>query len=85
MIFTSQPGRRLLDTKSGYPYTRNNAIAQTGINMNQTKIGYRMVVIAGTAPANEKTDYREPTGQRPTAQRIVVIKNGKLVSSRPGH
>jgi len=53
--------------------------------MNQTKIGYRMVVIAGTAPANEKTDYREPTGQRPTAQRIVVIKNGKLVSSRPGH
>ena len=33
--------------------------------MNQTKIGNRVVVITGTAPANERTDYREPTQQRP--------------------
>jgi len=52
--------------------------------MNQTKIGNRIVVIAGTVPGNEKTDYREPTDRRPKAQRIVVIKNGRLVSSRPG-
>lgn len=51
--------------------------------MNQTKTGNRIVVIADTAPAYEKTDYREPNGQRPTAQRIVVIKNGRLVGSRP--
>ena len=47
--------------------------------MNQTKIGNRFVVIAGTAPANEKPGYRKPTEQRHTAQRIVVIRNGKLV------
>jgi len=81
MIFTSQPGRRLLDTESGYPYTMNNAITQTGSTMSQSKTGNRIVVIADTAPANEKTDYREPTGQRPTPQRIVVIKNGRY---RPG-
>jgi len=52
--------------------------------MNQTKIGSRIVVIAGTAPINEKPGYREPTEQRPTARRIVVIRNGKLVGRKRG-
>jgi len=52
--------------------------------MNQTKIGNRVVVIAGTAPANEKAGCREPAGQRATARRIVVIRNGELVGSGPG-
>jgi len=61
-----------------------NAIAQTGTAMNQTKLSNRVVVIAGTAPANEKPGYREPTEQRPTARRIIVIRNGQLVGNRPG-
>jgi hypothetical protein len=52
--------------------------------MNQTKIGDRFVLIAGTAPASEKAAYRRPTTQRATSQRIVVIRNGELVNSRPG-
>jgi hypothetical protein len=52
--------------------------------MNQTKTGNRIVVIAGTAPASEKTGYREPTERQTTAQRIVVIKNGKLIGRRRG-
>jgi hypothetical protein len=52
--------------------------------MNQTKIANRIVVIAGTAPANEKPCYQKPTEQRPTARRIVVIRNGKLVGRRRG-
>ena len=51
--------------------------------MNQTKIGNRVVVIAGTAPASKKTGYREPVAQRSTTRRIVVIRNGELVGSRP--
>jgi hypothetical protein len=84
MIFSSQPAQQLLDTGSGYPCTVTNAITRTGIAMNQIKIGSRIVVIAGTAPAQEKLGYREPTQQRPTARRIVVIKNGKLVGRRRG-
>jgi hypothetical protein len=52
--------------------------------MNPTKIDNRFVLIAGTAPASEKTAYRQPPTQRATSQRIVVIKNGELVGSRPG-
>jgi hypothetical protein len=50
--------------------------------MDQIKISNRVVLIGRTAPASEKTGYREPINQRPTAQRIVVIRNGELVGSR---
>jgi len=52
--------------------------------MNQTKIGNRLVLIAGTAPASEKAAYREPTTRRATSRRIVVIRNGEWVNNRPG-
>jgi hypothetical protein len=52
--------------------------------MTQTKSSNRIVVIAGTAPANEKTGYLQPSTQRPTTHRIVVIRNGERVGSRPG-
>jgi hypothetical protein len=51
--------------------------------MNQTNIGNRIVVIAGTAPAIEKNGYREPVRKRATSRRLVVIKNGELVRSGP--
>jgi hypothetical protein len=60
------------------------AIARTGIAMKQTKIGNRFVVIAGTAPANKKTGYRQRTDPQHTGVRIVVIKNGELVHRRTG-
>jgi hypothetical protein len=56
------------------------AIAPTGIVMNQTKIGNRVVVIGRTVLAGEKN--LQPTNQRPTTHRIVVIRNGELVGSR---
>jgi hypothetical protein len=51
--------------------------------MNHTLIGNRVVIIRSTAPANEKTGPRQPAPQRPTPQRIVVIKDGELVGGRP--
>ena len=60
------------------------AIARTEIVMKPTKIGNRFVVIAGTAPSNTKTGYRQRTDQQRTGFRIVVIKNGELVSSKTG-
>jgi hypothetical protein len=63
---------------------RSLAIARTGTAMNQTKIGNRVVLIGRTALANEKTAFLQPTKQRPTTHRIVVIRNGELVGSRPG-
>jgi hypothetical protein len=56
----------------------------TGITMNLTKIGYRDVAIAGTAHASGNANRREPTEQRHTARRIVVIRNGEFVVGRPG-
>jgi hypothetical protein len=52
--------------------------------MNQTRIANRVVLIGSTAPPNEKTGYLQPTQQRPTTRRIVVITNGQLVGSKPG-
>jgi hypothetical protein len=52
--------------------------------MNQTKIGNRVVLIGHTARANEKIGCTQPTNQRPTTHRIVVIKNGELVGGRSG-
>jgi hypothetical protein len=49
--------------------------------MNQTKIGNRVVVIGSTAPTKQKTGYVQPAN--PTTRRIVVIRNGELVGSRP--
>lgn len=46
-------------------------------------IGNRVVVIGRTAPAKEKTSNLQPTKQRPTTHRTVVIRNGRLVRSRP--
>jgi len=52
--------------------------------MNQTKISNRVVLIGRRALANEKTAYLQPTKQRPTTHRIVVIRNGELVGGRSG-
>jgi hypothetical protein len=60
-----------------------SAVARTGAAMNQTQIGNRVVVIRSTTPATEKVARREPTQQRATPHRIVVIRNGELVGSRP--
>jgi hypothetical protein len=60
------------------------AIARTGTAMKQTKIGNRIIVIGPTAPAKEKTSNLQPTKQRPTTHRIVIIRNGELVESRSG-
>jgi hypothetical protein len=84
MTFSFQPRRGLVDKESGYPYTVAETITRIGTAMNQTKIGNRVVAIAGTASANEKPGYREPTEQRHTARRIIVIRNGKLVGRRRG-
>lgn len=37
-----------------------------------------------TSGTDAKLGGREPTDQRPTARRIVVIKNGELVRREPG-
>jgi hypothetical protein len=50
--------------------------------MKQTKTGNRRVVIGSNAPANEKTDPIQPTHQRGTPRRIVVIRNGEVVGRR---
>jgi hypothetical protein len=52
--------------------------------MNQTKIGNRVVLIGRTARANEKIGCTQPTNQRPTTHRIVVIRNGELVGGKSG-
>jgi hypothetical protein len=52
--------------------------------MKPTRIGNRFVVIGRPASAAEKIGHREPTRQRATAQRIVVIKDGELVGRKPG-
>jgi hypothetical protein len=51
--------------------------------MNQTKIGNRFIVIGRPAPAAEQVANREPTPRRATSPRLVVIRNGALVGSRP--
>ena len=60
------------------------AIARTRTAMSQTKISNRIVLVGCTAPANEKTTYPRPSKQRPTTYRIVIIRNGELVSGGPG-
>jgi hypothetical protein len=52
--------------------------------MKPTKIGNRIVVIGGTAPASEKTGPVPPSNPRPAARRTVVIRNNELVGRRPG-
>ena len=52
--------------------------------MNQTKIGNRVVVIAGTVPAHEKAGCRGTAGKAIRVRRTVVIRNGELVGSGPG-
>lgn len=52
--------------------------------MNQIKMGNRVVIIAGTASTDEKPDNRQPTFQRISDRRSVVISNGQLVGRRPG-
>jgi hypothetical protein len=50
--------------------------------MKQTTIGNRFIVIGGTAPAIQKIASRNPSTRLPRPQRIVLIKNGKLVGSK---
>jgi hypothetical protein len=52
--------------------------------MKRTKTGNRFVVIRGNAPASVTTAYQEPTRQQAPPQRLVVIRNGALLGSRPG-
>jgi hypothetical protein len=52
--------------------------------MKQTKIGHRVIVVVGPARAAEKIDGREPADQQVTSRRIVVIKDGQFVGSKPG-
>jgi hypothetical protein len=84
MVFYSQLRRLFVDNVSGYPYTFTWASTQTGIAMNQIKIGNRIVVISSSAPSSENAAYREPIAQRSKAQRIVVIRNGKSVNRKRG-
>jgi hypothetical protein len=57
----------------------------SGADFGGIVIANRLVVFGGTAPAKEKTGHQQPTKQRPTTHRIVVIRNGELVRSKPGH
>jgi len=50
--------------------------------MNNTKIGKRLVVIAGSAPVNKAVSVREPVAPLPKARRIVVIRDGQSVGRR---
>jgi hypothetical protein len=84
MTYSSQPRHWPVASESGYPYTDAKTITRTGITMNQTQIGNRVVAIVGTGSASGNADYRKPTDQRHTAQRIVVIRNGELVGRRRG-
>ena len=54
-------------------------IALKGTTMTETKSGKRIVVIGRTVPAHEKINHREPSNQRARSQRIVIIRDGKLV------
>jgi hypothetical protein len=63
---------------------RSLALARTGTAMKPTKIGNRFIVIGRPAPAAEQVAYREPTPQRAMSLRLIVIKNGERVGSRPG-
>jgi hypothetical protein len=51
--------------------------------MKQTKIGNRVVVIAGPVAANEKAGCRGTAGKGVRVHRTVVIRNGELVGSGP--
>jgi hypothetical protein len=52
--------------------------------MKQTKIGNRVVVITGSLPASGNAGHRGPGERRPTARRIVVIRNGEVVGGGLG-
>ena len=60
------------------------AVARTGAAMKQTKTRNRVVVIGSPAPTTEKIARREPGDQQVTSRRMVVIKNGQFVGSKPG-
>jgi hypothetical protein len=79
--------QRSLVKQHGHPYSYWYGLlptARTRTAMNQTKISNRVVVIGRTAPANEKTRYRQLTKQRLNTHRIVVVKNGELVGNKAG-
>jgi hypothetical protein len=52
--------------------------------MTPIKIGNRVVIIAGTATTSGNADYRKPIEKQHTAQRIIVIRNGKSVAGKLG-
>jgi hypothetical protein len=79
-----RPHQKRVNNESGYPYTFTKIMAQTGIAMNQTKIGKRIVVIGGSTPAHQETAFPEPIIPRPKVRRIVVIRNGQSVARRRG-
>jgi hypothetical protein len=63
------------------------ASAQAGAILfisRSAKIGHRIVVIGGTAPASAKAGPVPPGNPPPAARRIVVIRNNELVGRGPG-
>jgi hypothetical protein len=63
---------------------RSLALARTGTAMRSTRIGNRFILIGRPAPAAEQVAYREPTPQRVTSLRLVLIQNGERVGRRTG-
>jgi hypothetical protein len=59
-------------------------VARTGAAMKQTKSNNRFVVIGSPGPTTEKLARAEPANQQVTSRRIVVIKDGQFVGSKPG-
>jgi hypothetical protein len=51
--------------------------------MNQMHHGRRIVVMSGSTQRNEKPGSQERARLQPAARRIVVIRNGQVVRSRP--
>jgi hypothetical protein len=77
----------LVDMEYVHPYTLLETAGPSpdqGNAMNQTKVGNRYVVIAGTAQVKKHSRYREATRLPPAADRIVVIKNGEVVAGGRG-
>jgi hypothetical protein len=59
-------------------------ITRTGAPMNQCKRGKRVVVLGRTPPTKEGSHSREPTHPQAPIRRIVLIKNGEVLASKPG-
>jgi hypothetical protein len=83
---TRAHGFQAVDEKYGYPYTSSKILLESVRMENAmipTKIGNRIIVIAGGIPATKKIRKQVCTEARPTTRRIVVIKNGEWIGYKP--